>query len=88
MSGSGVGVRRKRPEAGAGRMIEWCALRVTASRLGVRRDAAATWRGLSVAFLAGALGPLIRRPWKGAVLFEGLGAARRGFSGTWASAFV
>ena len=73
VSGSRVGVRRKRSEARAEHIVESCALRATASRLGARRECGfehgggnEVWLGL----LADALGRLIRRPWKGAVLFE------------------
>ena len=63
----------KRPEVGTGHIAEWWALRATASRPSARRECGfehgggyEVWLGL----LADALGRLIRRPWKGAVLFE------------------
>ena len=49
---SRVGVRWKRPEAGAGRIVEGCALGLAESRPGAASAAAATWRDV----LAGGLG--------------------------------
>ena len=50
--------------------MEWWALWATTSRHGAAGVAVAALRGGSIVLLAGALGRLIRRPWKGAVLFE------------------